>query len=99
VALVYNHKRTGEFVIGNRRYLLRRVAFPRAPQPECFAIDLLRHHSMAGVPTDTIASTLIPAIRAKRLRPTALRDMAARYGTRRIVSLVDHAIRAAAVAA
>ena len=37
--LVYNTKRSGEFELGSRRFLLRRVRFPKQPTPEWAAVD------------------------------------------------------------
>jgi hypothetical protein len=49
VTLVYNTRRSGEFQLGGRRFLLRRVYFPEKPTAEWFIVDLLQHHDMAGV--------------------------------------------------
>src|SRR5204862_2670747 len=46
--LVYNEKRSGEFRLGGRRFLLRRVRFPKVPPPEWFVIDLIEQHDAAG---------------------------------------------------
>src|SRR5690606_22111174 len=41
--LVYNTKRSGEFLLGGRRFLLRRVAFHKVPSAEWFAVNLFQH--------------------------------------------------------
>lgn len=93
--LVYNHKRTGEIVLDGRRFLLRRVAFPRHPTAEYFVVDLLLHHDMAGVDLATLEVGLTSALHAGRFQPLVLRATAAQYGTRAIVDLVDRALRRA----
>ncbi len=87
--LIYNQKRTGEFVLDGRRFLLRRVAFPRHPSAEYFVVDLLMHHAMAGVDLPTLEAGITAALQAKRFDPEQLRNMAEQYGTHAIVDLID----------
>ncbi len=93
--LVYNRKRTGEFELGGRTFLLRRVAFPTHPPREWFAIDLIEHQAMAGVGPDALAAGLLYEIREGRLQPTVLTAMAAAYGTKATLALVRESIRRA----
>jgi len=57
-ALVYNTRRTGDFLFDGRRFLLRRVLFPENPPLEWFVIDLLQHHEMAGASLVELAGPL-----------------------------------------
>ncbi|MCP4590855.1 MAG: hypothetical protein GY842_08920 [bacterium] len=95
VVLVYNTRRSGEFALGRRRYRLRRVRFPRQPNAEWYAIDLLEHREMAGTSQDRLATALAEALRHGRFDQPTLRRMAREYGTRRTQDLVECAIRAA----
>ena len=97
--LVYNRKRTGEFELGGRKFLMRRVAFPPHPPREWFAIDLIEHQAMAGVGPDALAAGLLREIREGRLKPTVLFAMAAAYGTKATSALVRESIRRAEEAA
>jgi hypothetical protein len=89
--LVYNTKRSGEFDLGGRKFLLRRVAFPKHPHPEWFVIDLLEHHEMAGVSLDTVKEALVRALEARRFDADELRAAARGYGSRSTQSLVEEA--------
>lgn len=96
--VVYNRKRTGEFELGGRTFLARRVAFPPHPPREWFAVDLIEHQAIAGVCRDALAAGLVREIREGRLKPTALLDMAAAYGTKATATLVRESIRCAEAA-
>lgn len=97
--LVYNRKRTGEFELGGRTFLLRRVAFPPHPPREWFAVDLIEHQAMAGVGPDALAAGLLREIREGRLKPIVLLDMAVAYGTKATSALIRESIRRAEEAA
>ena len=43
VPLVYNTTRTGQVELGSRRFELRRVRFPREPDPEYFVVAVLEN--------------------------------------------------------
>lgn len=89
VPLVYNTRRTGMFVLGGRRFLLRRVAFPPDPPPEWFVIDLLEHADEAGASRDALAAALAQAV--GRFDRVMLAEMARRFGsvwTREVVRQV-----------
>ena len=95
--LVYNEKRSGEFELGGRRYRLRRVAFPKNPPPEWFAVDLFENTGQAGASGDELARNLARALAAGRFAGGRLWEMARRYGTKRTQTLVQKALREAAV--
>lgn len=97
--LVYNTKRSGEFTLGGRRFLLRRVGFPKQPTPEWFVVDLLEHHDMAGVSLATLGTALGDALAAGRFDADRLRDTAERYGSQSTRELVEQAIDRAGVTA
>ncbi len=90
--LVYNLKRSGEFAMGSRRFVLRRIPFPQPTPPEWFVVDLLEHHEMAGVSLDALAPALTRALAARRFDKDILRQMAQAYGTRRICQAFEEAI-------
>ena len=79
--LVYNSKRSGEFRLAGRRFLFRRVRFPKKPPAEWFVIDLLENHEMAGVAISALEEPLRRAVRAGRFDRGRLREMAATYGS------------------
>ena len=91
--LVYNTRRTGEVVLGGRRFFLRRVYFPEAPTPEWFVIDLLQHHDMAGVALSQLRDGLVATLRRGRWDRDRLRAMAETYGTKATLALVDDALQ------
>lgn len=99
VQLVYNTKRSGEFTLGGRRFLLRRVAFPKHPSPEWFAVDLLQHAEQAAADRDDLTAALAKAVRRRRLDSQRLHTMAREYGSRdtqaRVASALGVAERAA----
>jgi hypothetical protein len=90
--LVYNTQRTGEFVLDSRRFLLRRVYFPKEPSPEWFIVDLLKHHAMAGVALSELSRNLVVTLRKLRWDADKLREMAETYGTKATLDLVENCI-------
>lgn len=92
VTLVYNTKRSGEFRLAGRRFLLRRVCFPVDPAPEWFVVDLLQHHDMAGVALSELRAGLVATLRLGRWDRELLRGMAERYGTKATLALVEDAL-------
>jgi len=96
--LVYNRKRTGEFTIDDRRFLLRRVYFPEARTPEWFVVDLVQHRDMAGVQLAELEERLVVAIREGRWDRERLRAMAVQYGTKATLALVDGCLQRSEVA-
>jgi len=93
VTLVYNTRRTGEVVLDGRRFLLRRVYFPKDPTPEWFVIDLLQHHDMAGAALSDLREGLVATLRLGRWDRGRLREMAETYGTKATLALVEDALR------
>lgn len=93
VTLVYNTHRTGEVVLGGRRFMLRRVYFPRNPSPEWFVVDLLQHHDMAGAALSELRKGLKATLRVGRWNRDRLREMAKVYGTKATLALVEDALR------
>ena len=92
---VYNHVRSGEVLLGGRRFILRRVAFPENPPPEYFAVDLIKNHRKAGVSREVIRKKLADAVARGRLKRSRLRRQAKRFGTKAIRECVEEAIAAA----
>jgi len=97
--LVYNTKRSGEFRLGGRRYLLRRVAFPKQPSPEWFVVDLFQHAEQAGADRDDLTRALGAALRGGRFDADRLRRCAQEYGSSDTRQRVEKALDAARVAA
>lgn len=95
-ALVYNTKRSGVVTLGGRRFNLRRVAFPRDPSPEWFAVDLLEHRNQAGVGLEVLEKRLVEALRKQDLNAEQLVAMASEYGTRETYRLCLDAVERAA---
>ena len=93
--LVYNTKRSGEFIFDGRRYVLRRVLFPEHPTPEYFVIDLLEHHDMAGVGQVELARGLVSTLKQGRWDRALLRQMARQYGTKATQGLVERCLKRA----
>lgn len=93
--LVYNTRRTGDFTLDGRRFLLRRVLFPEDPPAEWFVVDLLQHHEMAGVPLAELERRLTETLCAGRWDAARLREMADRYGTKSTLGLVERSIASA----
>jgi len=92
VALVYNTKRSGTFELGGRRFVLRRVAFPRDPPPEWFVVDLLEHADQAGASRTDVVIALGRALAHRRFDRGRLREMAQRYGSRATRALIEQAL-------
>lgn len=80
--LVYNTKRSGEFTLGRRRYLLRRVAFPKNPPPEWYVVDLFQHAEQAAASRSDLTGALARAVGSGRFDRGHLCEMARRYGSR-----------------
>ncbi|MDY0001237.1 MAG: hypothetical protein RBU30_08085 [Polyangia bacterium] len=91
--LVYNRKRSGEFTIDGRRFLLRRVYFPMHPTPEWFVIDLLQHHGMAGASLAELENRLVATLREGRWKREQLQAMAEEFGTKATLATVERSLR------
>lgn len=94
VPLVYNTLRSGEFDLGGRRFLLRRVRFPPDPTPEWFTIDLLSNVGSAGVAEREVVEAVGRAVRAGRLDPVRLQRCAESYATHKVQRQVREAVAA-----
>jgi hypothetical protein len=90
--LVYNTRRTGDFTLAGRTFVLRRVHFPDAPTPEWFVVDLLKHHDMAGAALSELRTNLAATLRLGRWKCDRLREMAATYGTKAIEALIEECV-------
>ncbi len=90
--LVYNTKRSGLFDLGGRKFLLRRVAFPEAPSPEWFVVDLFENADQAAASLDDLTAALGTALRAGRFDRNSLVAAALRFGSRRTQQLVKRAL-------
>ena len=97
--LVYNTKRSGEFTLGGRRFLLRRVSFPRKQSPEWFVVDLFQHAEQAAADRDELTAALADAIERRRFDPELLMTMARGYGSRDTQARVASALTLAGQAA
>jgi hypothetical protein len=93
--LVYNTKRSGEFQLGGRRYLLRRVAFPKQPSPEWYVVDLFQHAEQAAADRDDLTRALGEALRRGRFDAARLRTCAQEYGSRDTQQRIEEALDAA----
>jgi hypothetical protein len=94
VPLVCNTKRSGTFASVNRRFVLRRVAFPIDPPAEWSVIDLFEHADQAGASHQDLAKALGHAIAHGRFDRDRLKDIARRYGSRATQARVAEAIHA-----
>ena len=89
VTLVSNTRRTGEVVLGGRRFLFRRTRFPKRPSPEWFVVDLIEHHGMVGVGLSDLQPPLVASLRAGRWNLRKLRALAKTYGTRTTIAFIN----------
>jgi hypothetical protein len=90
--LVYNTKRSGEFDLGGRRFILRRVAFPAQVTREWYAVDLVEHRDTVGLATDVLVRRMRNVITQGGLDRDRLRETAREYGTRNTQNLVQQAL-------
>jgi hypothetical protein len=93
--LVYTLRRSGEFVLGGRPFLLQRRRFPKHPLPEWFVVDLIGQHDMAGVALSELRQRLVVTLRAGRWNTRRLRTVAKTYGTPATLALVNTCLAAA----
>ncbi|MDT8342289.1 MAG: hypothetical protein RQ751_12315 [Longimicrobiales bacterium] len=90
--LVYNTTRTGTENLAGRTFELRRVRFPRSPDPEFFVVDLLSNVDRMDQPLEEVLRHLGEAVREERFDTTRLREMAAKFGTAQVQAQVDRAV-------
>lgn len=94
--LVYNTKRSGTFLLGGRRFRLRRTAFPEHPPREWFAVDLLQHADEAGASRQELAANLERALEVGQLDAKRLRAVAERYARRSVRAMLEPLVAAGA---
>ena len=94
--LVYNTKRSGEFVLGGRRFVLRRVAFPTKPTPEWFAVDLLENAAHVGASRQELGHALGRALQRRALDRHQLEAMTQRFASKATAAVVREALDASA---
>lgn len=91
--LVYNSKRSGTFDLGGRRFVLRRVAFPKKPTPEWYVVDLFENARSAETSPDALARALRRAVAKGAFDPERLRQASHRFGTRKTRELIERALQ------
>lgn len=94
VTLVYNTKRSGLIELGDRRFELRRVAFPLAPSQEWFVVDLFENAERAGTSRVELTEALTRALSRNAFDREGLMAMAQRYGTRATRLRISSALQA-----
>jgi hypothetical protein len=92
--LVYNTKRSGTFDFGGRKFVLRRVAFPKNPSPEWYVVDLLEHADQAGASRGELSASLAQALAQGAFNRGKLLEMAKHYATKATQALVDSTMSA-----
>jgi hypothetical protein len=88
---VYNYKRSGHVKLGNNRFFMRKIPFPRKPPVEWFVVDLLNHQSAAAVGHEALTSMLQVALAKKRFDPEKLKELALQYGRKSTLATVEFA--------
>lgn len=79
-ALVYNHKRTGKFQLGGRKFEFRATpSYPNKISKEYLLVDLLNNLKRLPDNTDAVLENL--ASKVKEFDSSELRESASRYGT------------------
>ncbi|MCZ7586407.1 MAG: hypothetical protein M5R36_25465 [Deltaproteobacteria bacterium] len=89
---MYNKKRSGRFLLGRRRYRLRRVRFPARPSAEWYALDLINNADTVGVSLAALEQRLTLVLRDGLLQAERLDGNAKLYGTKRAQAIVERAI-------
>lgn len=92
VGLIYNTTRTGRLEIDGRRFDLRRVRFPRKPEPEYYVIDLLNNLVRAMADAERVQLALEWALANGRFDVDVLVRRATQYGSRTAVGMVQRAL-------
>jgi hypothetical protein len=70
------------------------VAFPEAPPPEWFVVDLFENAEQAAAAREDLRGALEAALRAGKFDRDQLASMSTRYGSRRTQALVKAALGA-----
>ena len=68
------------------------MAFPAEPSRECFGVDLLQHHAMAGAALSELRPGLVATLRPGRWDRARLREVARADGRRETVAVVEEAL-------
>lgn len=92
MSFVYNTKRTGMVKLGGRRFLLRRVQFPKSPSAEWFVVDLLDHAGQAAASREELGAALERAVARGAFRRKRLVEMAEQYGSKATQAQVTRAV-------
>lgn len=92
--LVYNTKRSGPVELSDRRFELRRVAFPLTPSPEWFVVDLFESAERAGTSHMELGKALTRALARNAFDRERLTEMAQRYGTKATRVQISSALQA-----
>lgn len=92
VPFVYNRQRTGEASIDGRRFVFKRVKFPRDPKAEWYVVDLLEHHMTAQLGLDNAEVALVHALASGRFDPVLLAGFTLDYGSLETLRLVMRAL-------
>jgi len=91
--LVYNTKVSGTHLLGDRRFRLRRAAFPVEPTPEWYVVDLLRNLQSVGGDPAEVTERLRERVSDGLFDPTALWEAARAYGRKAEQAVVRRALR------
>lgn len=86
--MVYNTKRSGVFKLGQRPFLLRRVAFPKHPSPEWYVVDLFEHADQAAAQPEALGRGLRAGLKQRRFDRNKLKEMAEAYGSKKTVAQI-----------
>jgi hypothetical protein len=98
IHLVYNHRRSGKFRLGNQTYWFRRVRYPEPPPLEWFVIDLLENADIVGADRQLMESLLAVRLREKTFDSETLLALAQDYGSADTLRRVEHSVRTTSTA-
>lgn len=90
--VVYNHKRHGEFQLGNRKFAFRmKPRFPKSLTKEFLLVDLVNNVDQLAEAKDEVLKRV--AERAASSDPRRLRRAVREYGNERTKKFFDRALR------
>ncbi|TFV48414.1 hypothetical protein E4K65_12705 [Bradyrhizobium niftali] len=91
--VVYNHKRHGEFQLGNRKYAFRvKPRFPKSLTKEFLLVDLVNNVDQLAEAKDEVLKRI--AERAADADPKRLQRAVREYGSERAKKFFERALRA-----
>jgi Family of unknown function (DUF6088) len=91
--VVYNHKRHGEFQLGNRRFAFRmKLRFPKSLTREFLLVDLVNNVDQLAEAKDEVLKRV--AEHAAKADPKLLRRAVREYGNERAKKFFDRALAA-----